>query len=401
MQQAVTSSNQALDDSACSSSATTINDDSAVDDAGAKVESMDTDSEACELDYNLKLPFKLHKQWVMDQKKADGTCLPDANERRKLKKQRDSVLGGTAGAVSPPSGKRGHSGGSSAEKPLPRRRPTASPEQAERAMNTNPSTEEGVGDIFREVLSGHKLALVPVSFPERRLSEEEAMELRGRILDEVLSAEGVCLQFKRYFPERGALVMLNWLQGLALGLGIGGPGGIGVICGDYKELIRSIKVFLRVDGPMAEDSATILGAIKKQNAGISVSDWRVVGDVHMGDSRTLVILVDEQSSATLKGRNWRVLIGRGVERLIMGVKVLQINLQHNKAASAVFYRRFLVRRFLRGSDTIALINKGLPVLTETEWRICKEISIVLKPFEEVTKNVSGEHYVTRNKLYYL
>ncbi|KAG8251049.1 hypothetical protein J6590_088807 [Homalodisca vitripennis] len=34
-----------------------------------------------------------------------------------------------------------------------------------------------------------------------------------------------------------------------------------------------------------QDSATILGAIKKENAGISVSDWRVVGNVHTGDSR--------------------------------------------------------------------------------------------------------------------
>ncbi|KAG8333583.1 hypothetical protein J6590_107929, partial [Homalodisca vitripennis] len=112
----------------------------------------------------------------------------------------------------------------------------------------------------------------------------------------VVPTEGTPIpEFKRCFPERGALVMLcgsdetrDWLRGLAPGLGIGGPGGIGVICGDYKDLIRSTKVFLRVDGPMAEkDSATILGAIKKQNAGISVSDWRVVGDVHTGDSRTL------------------------------------------------------------------------------------------------------------------
>ncbi|KAG8291674.1 hypothetical protein J6590_055243 [Homalodisca vitripennis] len=77
------------------------------------------------------------------------------------------------------------------------------------------------------------------------------------------------------------------MRGLAPGLGLGGPGGIGVICGYYKELIRSMKIFLSVDGPMIEkDSATILGAIKKQNAGISMSDWRVVRDVHTEESRT-------------------------------------------------------------------------------------------------------------------
>ncbi|KAG8251021.1 hypothetical protein J6590_089491 [Homalodisca vitripennis] len=93
----------------------------------------------------------------------------------------------------------------------------------------------------------------------------------------------------------GALGMLcgneetrDWLRGLDLGLGISDPGGIGVICGDYREVIRSIKVFHRVDGPMAEkDSATILIAIGKQNAGISVSDWKVVGVIHTGASRTM------------------------------------------------------------------------------------------------------------------
>ncbi|KAG8285391.1 hypothetical protein J6590_081314 [Homalodisca vitripennis] len=253
----VASGNLALDVSACSSYQTTIDDDSAVGGAGAKVESIDRDSEACELDYNLKLPFKLRKLWAMKQKIDDGTWLPDsewrrqtvkmsANERKKLRKQRESAPRGTAGA------------------------------------DSNQGWEERALGRF----CGGK----------RRFSEEEAVELRGRILDEVLSAEVVFLQFKMCFSEMGALGMLcgneetrDWLRGLDLGLGISDPGGIGV--------------FHRV-GPMAEkDSATILIAIGKQNAGISVSDWKVVGVIHTGASRTMAILVDEQSSPTLKGRN--------------------------------------------------------------------------------------------------
>ncbi|KAG8261585.1 hypothetical protein J6590_070025 [Homalodisca vitripennis] len=268
LQQAVVSGNLALDVSACSSCTTTIDDDLAVNGADAEVESMDTDPEACELDYKLKLPFKLHKRWVMEQKKADGTWLPDsewrrqkgkksANERKNLRKQRELTPGEIVGANSIPSGKRGRLGGSSAEKPLPKRRPTVLQEQIEQTGNqNNPSAKEGVGEKFRKVLTGHKLAFVL-----------KALKLQGRILNEVLSAEGVCLQFKRCFPERGALVMLcgkdetrDWL----------------------RELIRSIKVFLRVDSPMAgKNSATILGTIGRQNAGISVSDWKVVGDVHI------------------------------------------------------------------------------------------------------------------------
>ncbi|KAG8331095.1 hypothetical protein J6590_048535, partial [Homalodisca vitripennis] len=160
--------------------------------------------------------------------------------------------------------------------------------KAERAgTNTNLSTDEEVGDTFMEVLMGHNLGLVPENFPERLLVGG-GRGAPGRIIDEVLSAEGMCLQFKRCFPERGALVMLCgndetrvWLRGLAPVLGIGGPGGIGVICGDYRELIRSIKVFFKVDGTIAEkDSVTILRAIGKQNARISVPST-CVEQVHL------------------------------------------------------------------------------------------------------------------------
>uniref|UniRef100_A0A1B6HST3 Uncharacterized protein n=2 Tax=Homalodisca liturata TaxID=320908 RepID=A0A1B6HST3_9HEMI len=180
LQQAVASGNLALDVSACSSCTTTIGDDLAVGSADVEVESMDTDPEACELDYKLKLPFKLHKQWVMEQKKADGTWLPDsewrrlkgkksANEGKNLRKQRELTPGKIVVANSTPSGKRGRSGGSSAEKPLPKRRPNTPQEQIEQTGNqNNPSGKEGVGDTFRKVLMGHKLALVPENFPEKR-----------------------------------------------------------------------------------------------------------------------------------------------------------------------------------------------------------------------------------------
>ncbi|KAG8330073.1 hypothetical protein J6590_071916 [Homalodisca vitripennis] len=275
------SGNQALDVYACSSSATTIDDDLVIDDAGAKVGSMDTDTEACVMDYNLKLPFKLRKLWPMEQKKADTIWLPDSELRRHTGKM-EAVPEATAGAVSTPSGKRGRSSGSSVEKPCP----TAPPE---RARNTNPSTEEGVGDTFREV---------PMIFPERRLSEVEAMELGGASSTR-FSQHRVCACSSRGTSRKGGLsscCVAMTRPEIGYRIWIQGSGSVAL--GD------------RVDGRMAGNySATILGATKKQNAGISVSDWRVVGDVHTGDSRTWVILVDDQFSATLKGRNWRVLIG--------------------------------------------------------------------------------------------
>ncbi|KAG8282812.1 hypothetical protein J6590_028782 [Homalodisca vitripennis] len=146
--------------------------------------------EACELDYNLKLLSNCISggQWSKRKLMAPDFRIgkKSANERKRLRKQRELTPGIIVGTDSAPSGKRGCLGGSSAEKPLPKRRPTAPPEQIEL----------------------------------------------------VLSAEGVCLQFKMYFPERGPIVMLSdkdetrdWLRGLAPKLGVGGPRVIGVVCG--------------------------------------------------------------------------------------------------------------------------------------------------------------------------
>ncbi|KAJ8893581.1 hypothetical protein PR048_006181 [Dryococelus australis] len=44
--------------------------------------------------------------------------------------------------------------------------------------------------------------------------------------------------------------------------------------------------------------------------------------------------------------------------------------------------------------TVAVINKGIPVFTEKEWLACKDLTSILKTFEEVTVQISGEEYVT-------
>ncbi|KAJ4425366.1 hypothetical protein ANN_27981 [Periplaneta americana] len=48
--------------------------------------------------------------------------------------------------------------------------------------------------------------------------------------------------------------------------------------------------------------------------------------------------------------------------------------------------------------TIALINKDLPVLTEKEWDICRDLCKILKLFEEVTRKQSGENYATGSQV---
>lgn len=44
--------------------------------------------------------------------------------------------------------------------------------------------------------------------------------------------------------------------------------------------------------------------------------------------------------------------------------------------------------------TMAVVNKDLPIISLEEWRAFKELCQVLRPFEEITRSVSGENYIT-------
>lgn len=57
----------------------------------------------------------------------------------------------------------------------------------------------------------------------------------------------------------------------------------------------------------------------------------------------------------------------------------------------------MVRSILHNKDavitTLALTNLKLPTLTPEEWEEIKQACDILKPFEEVTVEISGEGYI--------
>lgn len=59
---------------------------------------------------------------------------------------------------------------------------------------------------------------------------------------------------------------------------------------------------------------------------------------------------------------------------------------------------FMLCRFIELENaikaTLAILDTYLSTLSPDEWIMCKELSVVLKPFEEVTKTVSGENYMS-------
>lgn len=79
----------------------------------------------------------------------------------------------------------------------------------------------------------------------------------------------------------------------------------------------------------------------------------------------------------------------------MGLPELKLKQDCPTRWNSTFY---MLQRFLDNKDaiitTLALVNSRLETLTQDEWKEMEEACEVLKPFEEVTIEISGERYVT-------
>lgn len=65
----------------------------------------------------------------------------------------------------------------------------------------------------------------------------------------------------------------------------------------------------------------------------------------------------------------------------------------------MFERIFAIQDAVKA--TTALIDKDIQTLTAEEWKICGEMCNILKPFEQVTHQISGEKHVTGSQIIYL
>ncbi|XP_023224555.1 zinc finger BED domain-containing protein 4-like [Centruroides sculpturatus] len=60
---------------------------------------------------------------------------------------------------------------------------------------------------------------------------------------------------------------------------------------------------------------------------------------------------------------------------------------------------YMVERFVELREIVAtLFNEHVPLLTEEEWGICKQVLKILKPFEEVTVQLCREQYVMASQI---
>lgn len=79
----------------------------------------------------------------------------------------------------------------------------------------------------------------------------------------------------------------------------------------------------------------------------------------------------------------------------MGQQPLKLIQEVKTRWNSLFY---MLERFILLEDAIksttAIIDHQFPLLTPTEWAIIKDLCKVLKPFEKLTKLISGENYAT-------
>lgn len=63
---------------------------------------------------------------------------------------------------------------------------------------------------------------------------------------------------------------------------------------------------------------------------------------------------------------------------------------------------FMLQRFVELENyikaTVAVLKKDLPILSGEEWKVFAELCQVLKPFDEATKAMSGENYMTASTI---
>lgn len=103
--------------------------------------------------------------------------------------------------------------------------------------------------------------------------------------------------------------------------------------------------------------------------------------------KTIVTFFRKSTSANKKFQIYQT--SNGVK---VPIKLLQdVSTRWN--SSLYMLDRFVVLEdCIRG--TLGLLDNSPPGLTSSEWKIIKELVLVLRPFEEATKAVSGNNYIT-------
>jgi len=236
------------------------------------------------------IPPGERRRLAKERKKATREWLPSSEWRKLQRAKRKRTPDDT------PPGKGSMSGVSPLRRQEPKRQ-RRSDDSAHHGARGAASTS--ADPTFRDQLTSRKLAIVPAAYPDVKLSDEDCFRIQATLGDLMIDddSEGP-LQISKTFQEKGAIVAVccnsatcDWLKGKAAALS---PGeGVELLVGEYKDLLRSIKVIVRIDKafPQAKHlkPKRVLLGLQKQNPGIITKDWRIVGGRQEAEFQTLVL----------------------------------------------------------------------------------------------------------------
>lgn len=164
--------------------------------------------------------------------------------------------------------------------------------------------------------SDSKVVIIPIDYPDARLSEDNYIELQLALIEEMFSSKEKSLpQFSTCCFEGGALVLKcktdnakDWL--IAILPNLKAWKGANLKVGDYKDFLFSTRVSLRTPPAMTTRSPhSILRLIKKQNKDLDTDQWKILNSLEQESGQFLHLSLDPAAIQDLKNRGCNIFLG--------------------------------------------------------------------------------------------
>ncbi|KAG8327156.1 hypothetical protein J6590_024540 [Homalodisca vitripennis] len=203
---------------------------------------------------------------------------------------------------------------------------------------------------YREV-AAIKMTIALEGYPEAKLSAEQGEAIEDAIMEKIQPLEdGSVPSFAGTYLEKGVLIAScinehtkRWLEEVIQRIKPLGD-DISLRVGLRKDILRSTRVFFRAHPKLLKKTPEkVLEMFKKQNPNLNVNEWKILLSKPDPKGYGFVCFLDEVCYKAVKASNCRANLGLWQSRTML--RVLQINLQHSRAASAAFCQFFLQEGF--------------------------------------------------------
>uniref|UniRef100_A0A8D8MGE2 DUF4780 domain-containing protein n=1 Tax=Cacopsylla melanoneura TaxID=428564 RepID=A0A8D8MGE2_9HEMI len=193
------------------------------------------------------------------------------------------------------------------------------------------------GDTYSQALTGYKMAIVPIDYPEQKLVESCATMLKTYIFKEVLKTpEGTTVPaFFRNSHEKGALVIVcrdeysrTWLESKVREV----PNvlGIQVKVGNYRDVIKEHKAIFQVSKETRnmlgkEDPKEVITLMGFQNPKLKADDISIVSVQNDIKGSTFVVTLDDNALSAIRDSGYKI---------HLGLELIQIRVPGDRRANA-------------------------------------------------------------------